>query len=239
MSAKLKATADAHESDALSTNQERLLYLLSFYAESFLSIPQISVLVFEGTKEPEEEDSDSEEESNSRRSEDVSVHVSDKYAFTYTFFQSFADVAPGTQVQIYASMVLKNDLRYFKKQNFVTEEKENRDTGMEHCYRITDKGRDLILPTLSEKSKLSVKNIVHAPDSTNLLSVVVKDKSFYVTAADPATGGHGFEKKSAITSPQERADEEAQGGGASPQAGDAAPELPAIDPAEEFVGETD
>ena len=189
--------------DSLSTNQERLLYLLNLYSDDFLSTPHISVLVFEGCKEPG--DDDDGEISVSIRSDDA-----DKYAFTYNFFQSFGDVEPGVQVQLYSSMVMKNDLRHFKKLELVEEEKLEVDTGTEHCYRITEKGKQLLSHNLSERSKASVHSIVFAPNSTNLLTVFVRNKSFYITT--PATDGDdNYEKKSAITRPQESVDEGGDG----------------------------
>eukprot|EP00603_Paraphysomonas_imperforata_P003875 CAMPEP_0114418420 /NCGR_PEP_ID=MMETSP0103-20121206/3488_1 /TAXON_ID=37642 ORGANISM="Paraphysomonas imperforata, Strain PA2" /NCGR_SAMPLE_ID=MMETSP0103 /ASSEMBLY_ACC=CAM_ASM_000201 /LENGTH=248 /DNA_ID=CAMNT_0001586779 /DNA_START=228 /DNA_END=974 /DNA_ORIENTATION=- len=187
----------------LSTNQERLLYLLSLYRDDFISIPHISVLIFEGTKEPEDEDDDNEL-SVSRRSADIDVDVSDKFTFTYNFFQSFADIQPGVQIQVYSSMVLKNDLRFFKKQGLVNDEKRDVDTGHENCYCITEQGLDLIKDKITEKCKLCVHNIVYVPGTANLISVIVKDKSFYLTSPDGS-----YEKKSAITKPQEKAEEEA------------------------------
>lgn len=223
----IQSTDVSSEDNALTTNQERLLYLFSLYSDQFLSIPDISVLVFEGCKEPEiDGDSESEDVSVSRRTaEDVSLHISDKYTFTYTFFQSFADVCPNTQVQVYSSMVLKNDIRYFKKQGLLAEEKQDVETGLENCYKITPKGRELILATVSEKSKIRVHNVVYAPGTANLLQVVVKNKSFFITSqphASPASDYKdegdvgsgsskcvGYEKKSGITRPQEQADEDA------------------------------
>lgn len=187
----------------LSTNQERLLYLLSLYRDDFISIPHISVLVFEGTKEPEDDDEENEV-SISRRSADIDIQVSDKFTFTYNFFQSFADIQPGVQIQVYSSMVLKNDLRFFKKQGLVIDEKRDVDTGSEHCYCITDDGLALVKDRITEKCKLCVHNIVYGPGTANLLKVVVKDKSFYLKSSDES-----YEKKSAITKPQEMADEEA------------------------------
>jgi DNA-binding PadR family transcriptional regulator len=186
----------------LSIDQQRLLYLLSHYhtASLPLSTPHISVLVFEGCQEPDDDDSENEV-SISHRSNDINLHVSDKFTFTYNFFQSFADIQPGVQVQIFASMVLKNDLRFFKKQGLVDEEKVDTETGLENCYRLTEAGVDVVKSKVSEKSKATVNNIVYAPGTANLVSVKVKDKSFYI-----GTDNSSYEKKSAITRPQEIAD---------------------------------
>lgn len=187
----------------LSSNQERLLYLLSLYSDSFLSVPCISVMVFEGTKEPPEDDEDSENEvSISRRSgmADIMVDVDEKFAFTYHFFQSFGDILPGVQIQLFSSMVLKNDLRFFKKRGVMVEEKIDGDTGKENCYKISEAGWEAVRE-VSEKCKQSVHNLVYAPGTTELLTVSVRDKAFFVHTANKS-----FEKKSRITLPQERAE---------------------------------
>ena len=116
----------------LTSNQERLLYLLSLYSETTLSTPHLLVLVFEDSKDPKNE--------SDPTSTEIDVEL-DENVFTYEYFESFADIQPGLQIQLYSSMILKNDLRFFKKNLLVSEVKKDVETGNEICYQITGESR--------------------------------------------------------------------------------------------------
>lgn len=183
----------------LSENQEKLLYLIRLYEKQFISLPHILVLVFEGSKGTEEDDDDEERPEQNSCEEDKE----ETSAFSYDFFESFSDIRPSVQVQLFSSMVLKNDLRYFKKHNLVLESRQEVQTGMENCYQITNAGRSFIDSRISQQSKDQVHQVVFAPKTTHLLSMKVKDMSFYLFS-------EGYERKSSITRPQELANERAR-----------------------------